>query len=75
MNRLAILIAAVLTAVFVLINITLGRNLIMPLRQAQEFGVGTGPWMVVWGMIAVTALCSLALIAYVVSTLRRPSGR
>ena len=70
MNRIAVLIAAIVTALFVLANITLGRNLIMPLSQAQEFGVGTGPWMVVWGMITVTALCSLALIVYLVSTLR-----
>ena len=70
MNRIAILVAAIVTALFVVVNITLGRNLIMPLSQAQEFGVGTGPWMVVWGMITVTALCSLALIVYLVSTLR-----
>jgi len=75
MTRITMLLAAVAVALISILNIALGRNLIMPLAVAQEKGVGTGPWVLVWGMIVVTALCSLALVIFLISAVRNPSGR
>jgi hypothetical protein len=48
----------------------------MPLAEAQEKGVGAGPWFLVWGMIVLTALCAFSLIAFLLATtLRSPSRR
>jgi hypothetical protein len=60
MNRPAILIAALVTLGIAAINVVLGRNLIMPLEQAQKGGVGV-PWYIVWVMIGMTVVSALAL--------------
>ena len=75
MNRLTILLAAVVTGFIAIGMIVMGRNLVMPLAAAQEKGVGAGPWFLVWGMIAVLALSSLALIGFLLTSLKHPSGR
>lgn len=75
MNRLAILAAALVVALITLGNIALGRNLVMPLAEATEKGVGAGPWFLVWGMIALTAASAVALIAFLVRSLGSPARR
>lgn len=75
MNRLAIVLAAVIVGLITIGNVALGRNLVMPLADAQDKGVGAGPWFLVWGMIALTALSAVALIAFLISSLKSPSRR
>lgn len=73
MSRITALVSSIVAGVLALGIIVLGTNLIMPLSAAKEKGVGAGPWFVVWGMITVTGLCTAALIAFLVSTLLKPS--
>jgi hypothetical protein len=68
-------VVAVIVGLISIGMIAMGRSLVMPLAAAQEKGVGAGPWFLVWGMIAVLSLCSLALIGFLVASLRNPSGR
>ena len=75
MNRVAIVLVAVIVGLISIGMIEMGRSLVMPLADAQEKGVGAGPWFLVWGMITVLGLCSLALIGFLISSLRNPSGR
>ena len=69
MSRIATLITAVIVAALAIGIVVMGTNLVMPLARATEIGVGAGPWFLVWGMITTTALCSIALIAYLFSGL------
>jgi hypothetical protein len=75
MNRIAIVLAAVITGIIAVGMIVMGRSLVMPLAAAQEKGVGAGPWFLVWGMIAVLVLSSVALVGFLLSSLKHPSGR
>jgi hypothetical protein len=69
MNRAAVLISALVVVIIGLLNVVLGRNLIMPLALAEERGAGV-PWYLVWGMIMITMLSALALGGFLVSSLR-----
>jgi hypothetical protein len=75
MNRIGIVLAAVVTGLIAIGMIAMGRSLVMPLATAQEKGVGAGPWFLVWGMIGVLVLSSVALIGFLLSSLNHPSGR
>ena len=74
MNRPAVLVTALVVVGIGLINVVLGRNLIMPLALAQERGAGV-PWYIVWAMIMITLLSALALAGFILSSLRDPSRR
>lgn len=69
MSRIATLVTAVIVAALALGIVVMTTNLVMPLGRAKEIGVGAGPWFLVWGMVATTAVCSVALIAYLFSGL------
>lgn len=75
MSRLTAIVSSIMVGLLAIFIWTLGRNLIMPLADAKEKGVGAGPWFLVWGMIAITALCSASLIAFLVATTRRSPSR
>jgi len=75
MSRITAIVSSVVVALISIGLWILGGNLIMPLADAREKGVGAGPWFLVWGMIAVSALCSAALVLFLVGTLRSPSRR
>lgn len=75
MTRITAIVASIIVAVISIGLWVLGGNLVMPLAEAREKGVGAGPWFLVWGMIAVSALCSAILIVFLVGTLRSPSRR
>lgn len=68
MNRPAILVAAVVVFALAVVNIVLGRSLIMPLAVAQERGAGM-PWYIVWTMIGLTVLSGVALGVFLISSL------
>jgi hypothetical protein len=70
MNRVAVLITAVVVVAIGLANVVLGRNLIMPLAVATERGAGV-PWYLVWGMVLITLFSAFALGGFLVSSLRQ----
>ena len=59
MNRVAIVVAALVTFGVAVAVIILGRNLILPLPVAAERGAGV-PWYITWAMVWVTVLCAIA---------------
>jgi hypothetical protein len=73
MNRVAILVAAIVTLGVGVAVIILGQRLILPLAVSTERGAGV-PWYVTWAMVWVTVGCALALSGFLVSSLR-DSGR
>lgn len=75
MSRLTAIASSIVVAVISMGLWVLGRNLVMPLADAREKGVGAGPWFLVWGMIALSALCSAILVVFLIGTLRNPSRR
>ena len=70
MNRVAIIVTALVVVGIGLVNVVLGRNLIMPLALATERGAGV-PWYIVWGMVLITLLSALALAGFLISGLRQ----
>jgi hypothetical protein len=73
MNRVAILVAAIVSLVVGVSVIILGQRLILPLPVASERGAGV-PWYLTWAMVWVTVGCAIALSGFLVSSLRG-SGR
>jgi hypothetical protein len=73
MSRITALVSSIVAGAVAIGIVVLATNLVMPLTAAKEKGVGAGPWFLVWGMIAVTGVCTAVLIAFLVSTLMKPS--
>jgi hypothetical protein len=69
MNRIGILIAAVLSFVLAIVLIVLGQRLILSLPVMIERGAGM-PWYITWAMVWVTVGCAVVLGAYLLSSLR-----
>ena len=74
MNRVGVVVAAIVSFVIAIAAIILGQRLILPLPVATERGAGV-PWYVTWAMVWVTVGCAVALGAYLLSSLRNPSRR
>lgn len=71
MNRVAIVISALVTFGLGVAVIILGQNLILPLPLATERGAGV-PWYITWAMVWVTVLCAVALGGFLIaSTVRK----
>ncbi len=71
MNRIGIVIAALVTFGVAVAVIILGQNLILPLPVAAERGGGV-PWYITWAMVWVTVLCAVALGGFLIaSTVRK----
>ena len=71
MNRVAIVISGIGAFALGVANIVLGQNLILPLPKMVERGAGV-PWYLTWAIVWLTALCSFALGAFLISaTLRK----
>ena len=66
MNRVAIVIAALVTFGVAVTVIILGQNLILPLPVAAERGAGV-PWYITWAMVWVTVLCAVALGGFLIA--------
>jgi hypothetical protein len=69
MNRIGILIAAVLSFVLAIVLIVLGQRLILSLPVMIERGAGM-PWYITWAMVWVTVGCAVVLGGYLLSSLR-----
>jgi hypothetical protein len=74
MNRIGVIIAAVVCFVLAVALVMLGQNLILPLPVATERGAGV-PWYVTWIMVWVTVGCAVALGAFLISSLRNAGRR
>ena len=74
MNRVAILVAAVVALGVGVAVIVLGQRLILPLPVATERGAGV-PWYITWAMVWVTVGCGVVLAGFLVSSLRGPGQR
>ena len=70
MNRVAIVIAALVTFGVAVTVIILGQNLILPLPVAAERGAGV-PWYITWAMVWVTVLCAVALGTFFIRSTAR----
>lgn len=75
MNRITAVVSAIVITALAIGIWVLGGNLVMPLAEAKEKGVGAGPWFLVWGMIFITVACSAALVVFLIGTIRSPSRR
>ena len=67
MNRVAIVISGLVAFVLGAANIVIGRNLILPLPKMVERGAEV-PWYLTWAIVWLTALCSFALGAFLISS-------
>jgi hypothetical protein len=70
MNRVAIVIAALVTFGLAIAVVILGQNLILPLPVATERGAGV-PWYITWAMVWVTVLCAVALGGFLIASTAR----
>ena len=70
MNRVAIVISALVTFGVAVTVIILGQNLILSLPVATERGAGV-PWYITWAMVWVTVLCALALGTFFIRSTAR----
>jgi hypothetical protein len=70
MNRIAIVVAAVVCFGLGAGNLMLGQNLILPLPQMIERGAEV-PWYLTWIIVWMTALCAFSLGAFLFTSLRR----
>ena len=69
MNRIGILVAAVLSFALAIALIVLGQRLILSLPVMIERGAGM-PWYITWAMVWVTVGCAVVLGGYLLSSLR-----
>ena len=75
MNRVAIVLAAVVTLGLAVAAVILGQNLILPLPTMVERGAGM-PWYLTWAMVWVTVACAVALGGFLLlSVARNPNRR
>jgi hypothetical protein len=65
-NRVAIVISALVTFGVAVTVVILGQNLILPLPVAAERGAGV-PWYITWAMVWVTVLCAVALGGFLIA--------
>jgi hypothetical protein len=74
MNRVGILLAALVTFGLGVAVIVLGQRLILPLSVSTERGAGV-PWYVTWAMVWVTVGCAVALGGFLLTSLRSAGRR
>jgi hypothetical protein len=75
MNRITLIVAAIVTFGIAIANIILGQNLILPLSVMIERAGGM-PWYITWAMVWLSVLCALALGGFLIAaTVRRNSHR
>lgn len=75
MNRIGIVIAALVVFAIAAVNIVLGQNLILPLPTMVERGAGM-PWYLTWAMVWVTVACAVVLGGFLLlSVARNPNRR
>jgi hypothetical protein len=70
MNRIAIVLAAIVTFGIAVANYLLAQNLILPLSVMKERAGGM-PWYITWAMIWISVACCLALGGFLVASTRR----
>ena len=66
MNRIAIILAAIVTFGIAVANVLLAQNLILPLPVMLERAGGM-PWYITWAMVWVSVACSVALGGFLVA--------
>ena len=66
MNRVAILIAAIVTFGLAGANLILAQNLILPLPVMLERAGGM-PWYITWAMVWISVGCSVLLGGFLVA--------
>jgi hypothetical protein len=74
MNRIAVLLSAIVSFGLAIALIILGQRLILPLSVSTERGAGV-PWYITWAMVWVTVGCAVALGGFLLSSLRDASRR
>jgi hypothetical protein len=67
MNRIAIILAAIVTLGLAVAVVILGQNLILPLDVSTQRGAGV-PWYITWIMVWVTVLCAVALSGFLLKS-------
>lgn len=70
MNRIVIVIAAVVTFGIAVVNIVLGGNLILPLSVMVDRAGGM-PWYITWAMVWVSVLCAVVLGGFLLAAAAR----
>ena len=71
MNRVAIIVAAIVTFGIAIATYILGQNLILPLSVMVD-RAGAMPWYITWAMVWVSVLCAVALGGFlIVATVRK----
>jgi len=70
MNRVAIVLAAIVTFALAIANLLLAQNLILPLAVMKERAGGM-PWYITWAMVWVSVFCCVALGGFLISAVRR----
>jgi len=66
MNRIGIVLAAVVTFAIANANYILAQNLILPLPVMRERAGGM-PWYITWAMVWVSVACCVALGGFLVA--------
>ena len=74
MNRVAILIAALVAFGAAALNVILGQQLILPLPVLIERGAEV-PWYITWIMVWTTAACAIAIGLFLISATMRDGRR
>ena len=67
MNRVVIIVAAIVTFGVAITNYILGQNLILSLPVATERGAGV-PWYITWAMVWVSVLCCVVLGGFLIAS-------
>jgi hypothetical protein len=70
MNRIGIVIAGIAAFALGAANLVLGQNLILPLPTMVQRAAEV-PWYLTWAIVWLTALCSFALGAFLISATMR----
>ena len=70
MNRIAIVIAAIVTFGIAVANVMLAQNLILPLPVMLERAGGM-PWYITWAMVWISVGCAVALGGFLLTSVAR----
>ena len=70
MNRVAIILVAIVTLGLAVAAVILGQNLILPLDVSTQRGAGV-PWYITWAMVWVTVLCGIVLATFFIRSTAR----
>ena len=70
MNRIAIIVAAIVTFGIAITNYVLGQNLTLPLSVMRD-RAGAMPWYITWAMVWVSVLCCLVLGGFLIASTAR----